>query len=138
MNIVIYARFSSHNQTEQSIEDQLRVCHEYARSHGFTVIHEYIDRAQSGISDNRADFQRMINEACTTHSKVFWSTSRTGSPETDMTAPYIRLVLRKTVSESCRQKRISPMTHRAFWSKVFLIAWRNTIPSSYRRRSCAA
>ena len=63
MNVVIYARFSSHSQTEQSIEGQLNVCHEYARSHGFNVINEYIDRAQSGTSDNRSNFQRMINDS---------------------------------------------------------------------------
>lgn len=63
MNVVIYARFSSHSQTEQSIEGQLNTCYEYARSHGFTVIHEYIDRAQSGTSDNRSSFQRMINDS---------------------------------------------------------------------------
>lgn len=63
MNIVIYARFSSHNQTEQSIEGQLKVCYEYARNHGFNVIEEYIDRAQSGTSDNRSNFQRMINDS---------------------------------------------------------------------------
>ena len=42
MNIVIYARFSSHTQTEQSIEGQLKVCYEYARAHGFNVIEEYM------------------------------------------------------------------------------------------------
>lgn len=63
MNVVIYARFSSHSQTEQSIEGQLNTCYEYARNHGFTVIHEYIDRAQSGTSDNRSSFQRMINDS---------------------------------------------------------------------------
>ena len=31
MNVVIYARYSSHNQTEQSIEGQLDVCYEFAR-----------------------------------------------------------------------------------------------------------
>ena len=60
MNVVIYARFSSHSQTEQSIEGQLKVCYEYAHAHQYTVIGEYIDRAQSGTSDNRTDFQRMI------------------------------------------------------------------------------
>ena len=44
-NAVIYARYSSHSQTEQSIEGQLRVCHEYARREGFTIVGEYIDRA---------------------------------------------------------------------------------------------
>ena len=47
-NAVIYARYSSHNQTEQSIEGQLRVCHEYAQREGYIIIGEYIDRAISG------------------------------------------------------------------------------------------
>ena len=63
MNVVIYARFSSHSQTEQSIEGQLKVCYEYAESHNYTVVGEYIDRAQSGKFDNRADFQRMIADS---------------------------------------------------------------------------
>ena len=37
MNVVIYARFSSHSQTEQSIEGQLKVCYEYAESNHYTV-----------------------------------------------------------------------------------------------------
>ncbi len=45
MNVVIYARFSSHSQTEQSIKGQLKVCYEYAESHNYTVVGEYIDRA---------------------------------------------------------------------------------------------
>ena len=44
MNVVIYARFSSHSQTEQSIEGQLKVCYEYAESHNYTVVGEYIDQ----------------------------------------------------------------------------------------------
>lgn len=63
MNVVIYARFSSHSQTEQSIEGQLKVCYEYANTHKYTVIGEYIDRAQSGTSDNRSDFQKMIQDS---------------------------------------------------------------------------
>ena len=63
MNVVIYARFSSHSQTEQSIEGQLKVCYEYAKNNGYTVIGEYIDRAQSGTTDNRLEFQRMISDS---------------------------------------------------------------------------
>lgn len=63
MNIVIYARFSSHSQTEQSIEGQLKVCYEYAESNHYTVVGEYIDRAISGTTDNRAEFQRMISDS---------------------------------------------------------------------------
>ena len=63
MNIVIYARFSSHSQTEQSIEGQLKVCYEYAEANGHIVVGEYIDRAISGTTDNRAEFQRMIADS---------------------------------------------------------------------------
>ena len=48
---------------EQSIEGQLTVCYEYAKAHQYTVIGEYIDRAQSGTTDNRTDFQRMIQDS---------------------------------------------------------------------------
>lgn len=41
MNVVIYARFSSHSQTEQSIEGQLKACYEYAERNSYTVIGEY-------------------------------------------------------------------------------------------------
>lgn len=63
MNAVIYARYSSHGQTEQSIEGQLRDCYAYAEREGLTVIGEYIDRAQSGTTDERPEFQRMIADA---------------------------------------------------------------------------
>lgn len=60
---VIYARYSSNNQTEQSIEGQLRVCQQYAESHGILIVDTYIDRAITGTTDNRADFQRMIKDS---------------------------------------------------------------------------
>ena len=62
-NAVIYARFSSHSQNEQSIDGQLRVCYEYAQREGLQVVGEYIDRALTGRSDDRPDFQRMIDDA---------------------------------------------------------------------------
>lgn len=63
MKAVIYARYSSHAQREESIEGQLRVCHEYADHAGFDVIKEYIDRALSATSDQRPAFQQMIAES---------------------------------------------------------------------------
>ncbi len=38
MNVVIYARYSSHNQQETSIEGQLKVCHEFCERNNYTVI----------------------------------------------------------------------------------------------------
>ena len=62
-NAVIYARFSSHSQQEQSIDGQLRYCREYAAQHGYAIVAEYCDRAMSGTNDNRPEFQRMIRDA---------------------------------------------------------------------------
>ena len=65
MNAVIYARFSSDRQREESIEGQIRECNEYARNNGITIVHEYIDRALSASKDTekRLDFQRMIRDS---------------------------------------------------------------------------
>lgn len=60
---VIYARYSSERQTEQSIEGQLSVCHKFARDNDFLVVEEYIDRATTGTNDNRASFQAMIRDS---------------------------------------------------------------------------
>ena len=63
MEVVIYARYSSHNQNEQSIEGQLEVCKNYAKQHNYNIIGEYIDRAQSGTNDDRPEFKRMIEDS---------------------------------------------------------------------------
>lgn len=47
MTAVIYARYSSDNQREESIEGQLRECQEYAERNGITILRNYIDRALS-------------------------------------------------------------------------------------------
>ncbi|MDD4406722.1 MAG: recombinase family protein [Bacilli bacterium] len=67
MNVVIYARYSSHNQSEQSIEGQLLVCKEYAKRNDYNVVGEYIDRAISGTSDNRPEFLKMIEDSNKKH-----------------------------------------------------------------------
>lgn len=63
MKAVIYARYSSSNQKEESIEGQVRVCKEFAERHGISIIGNYIDRAISGTTDNRAEFQKMIKDS---------------------------------------------------------------------------
>ena len=60
---VIYARYSSDSQTEQSIEGQLRVCEEFAQRNDLVILNTYIDRAMTGTNDNRPDFQKMIKES---------------------------------------------------------------------------
>ena len=63
MKAVIYARYSSDNQREESIDGQLRECKKFAEYNGITVIGEYIDRAFSAKTDNRPEFQRMIKDS---------------------------------------------------------------------------
>ena len=60
---VFYGRYSSVNQTEQSIEGQLHVCEKYAEQNGLEIIAQYVDRAQSGKTANRKEFQRMITDS---------------------------------------------------------------------------
>lgn len=60
---VIYARYSSDRQREESIEGQIRVCEEYARKHDLSIIRIYTDRALTGRTDKRPQFQMMIKDA---------------------------------------------------------------------------
>ena len=62
-NAVIYARYSSDKQTEQSIEGQLRVCNEYAERNGLAIVDTYMDRATTGTNDNRPAFQKMLSDS---------------------------------------------------------------------------
>lgn len=63
MKAVIYARYSTDKQNEQSIEGQIRECLEYAERNGIKVIETYIDRALSAKTDNRPNFQKMIRDS---------------------------------------------------------------------------
>ena len=63
MTGIIYARYSSDNQPEESIEGQLRECTEYAKRNDITIIDTYIDRAFSATTDKRPAFQKMIKDS---------------------------------------------------------------------------
>ena len=63
MTAVIYARYSSDNQREESIEGQIRECTAYAEKNDLTVVKHYIDRAISAKTDNRPEFQQMIKDS---------------------------------------------------------------------------
>ena len=59
---MIYARYSSDSQREESIEGQIRECKTFAERNGMTILTSYIDRALSAKTDNRPEFQRMIKD----------------------------------------------------------------------------
>lgn len=64
---VAYARFSSNNQREESIDAQLRAIREYCEKENIELVAEFTDEAQSGKTDDREDFQNMINKLLKGH-----------------------------------------------------------------------
>ena len=75
MKAVIYARYSSDSQREESIEGQIRECTAFAEKNGITILRHYIDRAYSAKTDNRPDFQEMIKLKTAARSCLIWSSS---------------------------------------------------------------
>ena len=66
MNVAIYARYSSDNQRDASISDQLRVCREFAARQGWTIVDEFTDHAVSGATLLRGGFQALMRDALNT------------------------------------------------------------------------
>lgn len=62
-NAVIYARYSSHGQNEQTIEGQIRVCKEYAQHQNYNIVNIYIDKHKTGTDVNRPQFQKMVDDS---------------------------------------------------------------------------
>ncbi len=95
MTGVIYARYSSDNQREESIEGQLRECKAFAEKNDIQIVGTYIDRAFSARTDNRPDFQKMIKDSA---SKKFdliivWKLDRFARDRYD--SAHYKAVLRK-------------------------------------------
>src|SRR5215216_2106029 len=63
MRVATYARYSSDQQRDASIADQLRICREYASRQGWTMIHEFSDHAVSGATLLRSGFQALMRDA---------------------------------------------------------------------------
>ena len=63
MRAVIYARYSSDNQREASIEDQIRICRAHIEGEGWTCVEVYKDQAMSGASALRPDYQKLLEAA---------------------------------------------------------------------------
>ncbi len=63
MRAAFYGRYSSHAQKDTSIEQQLRECREWARRNDVQIVAEYADRALTGTTDKREQFQKMIRDS---------------------------------------------------------------------------
>lgn len=85
---VVYARYSSHRQGEQSIEGQLAAAETYAAANGLRIINQYIDRAQTGRTDNRDAFQRMLKDTAKKQfdTIILWKIDRFGRNRQEIAA----------------------------------------------------
>lgn len=59
----LYARFSSDNQRNESIDAQIRAIKAFAKVQGIVLVEEYVDRAKSATTDDRPEFQRMVKDS---------------------------------------------------------------------------
>lgn len=63
INVAAYARYSTENQDDNSIEAQFNNISEYCQKHQYNIVAHYFDKAKSGTNIERADFQEMIISA---------------------------------------------------------------------------
>lgn len=84
---VVYARYSSHQQGEQSIEGQLAEAYKFAAAHGYKIIHEYVDRAMTGRNDDREQFQEMLKDTAKKQfdTIIVWKIDRFGRNREEIT-----------------------------------------------------
>ena len=127
---VIYARYSSERQTEQSIEGQLRVCNDYAERNDLKIVGTYIDRAMTGKNDNRKDFQRMLRD-CSKHEweiVLVYKLDRFSRNKYEMAMHRVRLV--SAMENIPDSPKVSSFNR-------FSRAWQNITAPSLRRRFAA-
>ncbi len=108
MKAVIYARYSSDSQREESIEGQIRECTEYAERNDITILTHYIDRAMSARTADRPEFQRMISDSETRlfDTVLVWKLDRFSRDRYD-SAHYKRILKKNGVRVVSAKENIS-------------------------------
>ena len=139
MKAVIYARYSSDNQREASIEGQIRECTAFAEKNGITVLRHYIDRAISAKTDNRPEFQNMIKDS---NKKLFdmiivWKLDRFARNRYDSARYKAQLKKNGVKVVSALRRSFQTARRVSFWN----LCWKalpNTIRLTSLKKSCAA
>lgn len=63
MRAAVYARYSTENQSDASIEDQVEICRRLCEAQGWKMVGTYEDRALSGASRFRPGLQKLLRDA---------------------------------------------------------------------------
>ena len=134
MRGVIYARYSSDNQREESIEGQIRENMAFANKNGIDIVGTYIDRALSAKTDNRPEFQRMIKDSAKKNFDVVivWKLDRFSRNRYD-SAKYKAMLKKNDVKVVSATESISEAQRASFLSR-FLRVWLHTIPLIWLKR----
>jgi len=93
MRAVIYARYSSDQQRDASIEDQIRQCRALIEQRGWRFLHSYTDRGMSGASPFRVGYQKLLEAARSGEFEVVVAEAldRLSRDQEDMAGLYKRL-----------------------------------------------
>ena len=127
LRAVIYARYSSDNQREESIEGQIRENTAFAEKNGIVIVGHYIDRAVSAKTDNRPEFQRMIRDSAkkTFDVVIVWKLDRFSRNRYD-SAKYKAALKKNNVRVVSATEAISEGAEGIILESVLRV-WRNTI-----------
>ena len=136
MTAVIYARYSSDNQREESIEGQIRECTAYAEKNDITIVKHYIDRAISAKTDNRPQFQQMIKDS---DKKLFdivlvWKLDRFARNRYD-SARYKTQLKKNGVKLMSATEIISEGPEVSFWNRFWRAMQNTTLQTLPKRLS---
>ena len=110
MRVAIYARYSSDNQRDASITDQMRVCRAFAERQGWTIAQEYSDHAVSGATLLRSGFQALMHDALNRRFDVVLAESSTASVEIRKTPPGSSSASLSPASTSSRSPKATSLT----------------------------
>lgn len=122
MNVVLYLRYSSAAQNEQSIEGQKRDCTEYCRRNGYKIVGTYIDRAASASKDidKRTQFLQMIEDSSRNlfQAVIVWSFDRFARNVAD-SATYKTILAKNNVVVLSTQEQVPDGPSGIIMSSIF-------------------
>ena len=108
---VVYARFSSELQRQESLADQIEVCRRYIERQGWILVDTYEDAAQSGASRFRPAFQQLLADIDNNRFDivVVEALDRLGRNLADIAQFYDRLSFAGSKLHACAYGEITPM-----------------------------
>lgn len=125
MSGVIYARYSSDAQREESIDAQIRENKVFAERHSIEIVGTYIDRALSAKTDNRPEFQRMIKDSAKKALKLLSYGSWIDSRAIGLMQQTTKTSFGKMESNCCLPRRTFLKAQRASCSNLLSKALRS-------------